>query len=139
MQYRKDKAGRQLSVLGYGCMRFARKGGGIDIDKAERELLAAIDAGVNYLDTAYIYPGSEAAVGEILARNSLRDKVVLATKLPQYLVRSAADLDRYFAEQCRRLKTDRIDCYLMHMLTDIAAWHKLEALGVREWIAAKKA
>ncbi len=139
MQYRQDRAGHKLSILGYGCMRFARRGGGIDLDKAEQELLAAIGAGVNYLDTAYIYPGSEAAVGEILARNSLRDKVFLATKLPQYLVRSAADLDRYFAEQCRRLRTDHIDFYLMHMLTDIAAWHKLEALGVREWIAAKKA
>ncbi len=139
MQYRNDKAGRPISVLGYGCMRFARKGGGIDLDKAEKELLAAIGAGVNYLDTAYIYPGSEAAVGEILARNHLRDKVYLATKLPQYLVRSAADLDRYFAEQCRRLRTGHVDYYLMHMLTDIAAWHKLEALGVREWIAAKKA
>ena len=66
MQYRKDKKGRELSVLGYGCMRFTRKGSGIDLEKAERELMYAVKSGVNYLDTAYIYPGSEAAVGEIL-------------------------------------------------------------------------
>ena len=67
MQYRKDKKGRDLSLLGYGCMRFTRKGGGIDIDKAERELMAAIRGGVNYLDTAYIYPGSEGAGGRFCA------------------------------------------------------------------------
>ena len=69
MQYRKDKKGRDLSLLGYGCMRFTRKGNAIDLDKAEREVTAAIEGGVNYLDTAYIYPGNEAAVGEILRRN----------------------------------------------------------------------
>ena len=54
MQYRKDKKGRDLSLLGYGCMRFTRKGNTIDLDKAEREVTAAIEGGVNYLDTAYI-------------------------------------------------------------------------------------
>ena len=80
MQYRKDRNGRDLSVLGYGCMRFTRKAGGIDLPKAEREILAAIRYGVNYFDTAYIYPGSEAALGEILARNHCREKVMIATK-----------------------------------------------------------
>ena len=63
MQYRKDKKGNSLSVHGYGSMRFTRQRGGIDLDKAEAEVMAAIEGGVNYLDTAYIYPGSEAAVG----------------------------------------------------------------------------
>ena len=63
MQYRRDKKGNAISLLGYGCMRFTKKGNSIDLDKAEKELLAAINGGVNYLDTAYIYPGSEAAVG----------------------------------------------------------------------------
>lgn len=139
MQYRQDKTGRPISILGYGCMRFTRKGAGIDLDKAEREVLAAIDAGVNYFDTAYIYPGNEAALGEILARNHCRDKVYIASKLPQYLVRSAADLDRYFSEQLRRLQTDHIDYYLMHMLTDVESWRKMEKAGVREWLAQKQA
>ena len=75
MQYRKDKSGRELSVLGFGCMRFTRKGNAIDIDKAEREILAAYRAGVNYYDTAYIYPGSEALLGTVLERNGIREKV----------------------------------------------------------------
>ncbi|MBQ9393097.1 MAG: aldo/keto reductase [Oscillospiraceae bacterium] len=138
MQYRKDKNGRQLSVLGYGCMRFARKGGGVDVDKAETELLEAYRAGVNYFDTAYIYPGSEAALGEILRRNGLRDKVYIATKLPQYLVTNRAALDRYFSEQLSRLQTDHVDYYLMHHLTDVAMWEKLKAVGALEWIEEKK-
>ena len=57
MQYRKDRYGRELSVLGFGCMRFTRKGTAIDLDKAEQEIMAAFRAGVNYYDTAYLYPG----------------------------------------------------------------------------------
>ena len=88
MQYRKDKKGNELSILGYGCMRFSRQGLGIDLDKAEAEVMAAIQGGVNYLDTAYIYPGSEAAVGEILRRNQCRNTIYLATKLPHYMIKS---------------------------------------------------
>ena len=62
MKYRKDKYGNEISVLGYGCMRFPRKNGSIDIEETEKQILAAIDAGINYFDTAYIYPGSEAAL-----------------------------------------------------------------------------
>ncbi len=138
MQYREDRYHNKISILGYGCMRFTKKGGSIDIDKAEKELMAAIDGGVNYLDTAYIYTGSEAAVGEILKRNHCRENVFIATKLPQYLIKSAGSVDRYFEEQLRRLQTDYIDYYLMHMLTDIAAWEKLCRLGIREWLERKK-
>ena len=138
MKYRKDKYGKELSVLGYGCMRFSKKGAGIDMEKTEKEILAAFRAGVNYFDTAYIYPGSEAAVGEILERNQIRDKVCIATKLPQYLIGSYAALDRYFKEELARLRTDYIDYYLMHHLTDVAMWEKLKAVGVLEWIEAKK-
>ena len=106
--------------------------------KAEKQILAAYNAGVNYYDTAYIYPGSESALGEILQRNSLRDKVFVATKLPQYMIHRAASIDRYFEEQCKRLRTDYIDYYLMHMLTDFDQWEKLKSLGIKEWIAAKK-
>ena len=138
MQYRNDRNGKPMSILGYGCMRFTKNGNAIDIDKAEKEVMEAINGGVNYLDTAYIYPGSEAAVGEILSRNHCRDQVSIATKLPQYLIKSESALDKYFKEQLSRLKTDRIDYYLMHMLTDIAAWEKLVKLGITEWIAKKK-
>ncbi len=139
MQYRNDKYGEPISILGYGCMRFTKEGGHFDEEKAERELMEAIEKGVNYFDTAYIYPGSEVLLGRIFERNHCRKKVSLATKLPQYLIKSEAALDRYFNEQLSRLRTDYIDYYLMHMLTDIAAWEKLMRLGIREWVEKKKA
>lgn len=138
MQYRNDKNGEALSVLGFGCMRFVKKGGGIDMDEAEREIMEAYHAGVNYFDTAYIYTGSEAAVGEIFARNHIREKIKIATKLPQYLVGSYAALDRYLNEQLARLRTDYVDYYLMHHLTDIAMWEKLKKVGILDWIVKKK-
>ncbi len=139
MQYRKDKYGNKLSVLGYGCMRFSQRAGRVDLAKAEREILAAYEAGVNYYDTAYIYPGSEAALGEILERNGLRDKVNIATKLPHYMIKSRGDAEKFFQEQLRRLRTDHVDYYLMHMLTDVKTWERLKAFGIVEWLQEKKA
>ena len=138
MQYRTDKHGDSLSVLGYGCMRFSRKGTGIDIEKTEQELMAAYRAGVNYFDTAYIYPGSEAALGEIVERNGIRDRIRIATKLPQYLIKNRASIDKYFEEELARLRTDHVDYYLMHHLTDIQQWVRLKGAGILDWIAAKK-
>ena len=98
MEYRTDRYGEKISQLGYGCMRFTKKGNSIDLDKAERELLCAYENGVNYFDTAYIYPGSEECLGKILARNNLREKVHIATKLPQYLMRSEGAIEKTFQE-----------------------------------------
>lgn len=137
MNYRKDKKGNDLSILGYGCMRFSKKGGSIDIDKAEKEVMEAIKSGVNYFDTAYVYSGSEAALGEILKRNNCREKIYIATKLPHYMVKSKKDLEKYFNEQLRRLNTDYIDYYLMHMLTDVKTWDRLKSLSVEEWLKEK--
>ena len=139
MQYRKDKLGNELSVLGYGCMRFPQKLGRIDMAQTEEQLLEAISRGVNYLDTAYIYPGSEAAVGKILEKNGLREKVYIATKLPHYLIKDRQQAEKLFQEELRRLRTDHIDYYLMHMLTDTDTWRRLENMGIKDWIQEKKA
>ena len=138
MKYRNDKYGNQISVLGYGCMRFTQKAGKIDLDKAEKEIMTAYEAGVNYYDTAYIYPGSEVALGEILERNQIRDKVNIATKLPQYMIKSLESAEKCFQEELKSLKTDHIDYYFMHMLTDIKSWERLKKLGIDEWIKEKK-
>lgn len=139
MQYRNDKNGTPISILGYGCMRFSRKGPSIDYDKAEAEVLKAIEGGVNYFDTAYIYPGSEELMGKIFESNGLRDEVLIATKLPQYLMRSINSVQKTFDEELKRLRTDHIDYYLMHMFTDVAEWERLKRLGMEEWIADRKA
>ncbi len=139
MKYRKDKYGNELSQLGYGCMRFTSKGGKIDYAKAESEIMRAVEKGVNYFDTAYAYAGSEECLGRILEENNVRDKVNIATKLPQYLVRSMKAIDRIFNEELSRLSTDHVDYYLMHMFTDISEWERLKSYGIEDWIAARKA
>ena len=138
MQYRMDKYGNPLSILGFGCMRFPQKGGHIDMEATEKQLLQAIDGGVNYFDTAFVYGNSEAVVGEILEKNSLRDRINIATKLPHYLVRKSLDFDKIFLEELRRLRTDHVDYYLMHMLTDTAVWDRLRSLGVESWLHEKQ-
>ena len=139
MNYRLDKYGNKLSALGFGCMRFQRKGGKIDMEAAERQILLALEKGVNYFDTAYIYPGSEAAIGEIFEKNNIRHRLYIATKLPHYLIRNIEVLEKLFNEQLRRLRTDHIDYYLMHMLTDTAAWQRLVEMGIEDWLAQKQA
>jgi len=138
MNYRPDKYGNMISVLGFGCMRFPQKLGRIDMKETEKEIMLAIEGGVNYFDTAYIYPGSEAALGEILEKNGVRDRVNIATKLPYYLIKDREGMEKLFCEELRRLRTDHVDYYLMHMLTDTDTWERLRGLGMVEWLEEKK-
>ena len=138
LNYREDKYGNKLSILGFGCMRFPRKATGIDFEETEKEIVYAVENGINYFDTAYVYGGSESVLGEILEKNSLRDKIYVATKLPHYLIKSKKDLETKFNEQLKRLRTDHIDYYLMHMLTDVDTWGRLISLGILDWIEEKK-
>ena len=138
MNYRPDKYGNRLSILGYGCMRFPRTMGIINIKETEQQIIEAIKNGINYFDTAFIYPGSESALGEILSKNKVRDQVYIATKLPHYLIKSVDGLEKIFNEQLKRLKTDHIDYYLMHMLTDAETWQRLIDMGILEWITEKQ-
>ena len=138
MQYRKDKYGNELSVLGFGCMRFQRRAGAIDMEEAEREIMLAYENGVNYFDTAYIYLDSEKTIGEIFERNGIRKNIHIATKLPHYLINSVAGMERLFQEELRRLRTDYVDYYLMHMLNDADTWQRLLDMGIGQWIEEKK-
>jgi predicted aldo/keto reductase-like oxidoreductase len=140
MQYRSDKrSGNQLSILGFGCMRFHRNVAGIDQKKAEQLIMQAIEAGVNYFDAAYLYPGSESSLGAALHNNNVRSRVYVATKLPIANCTSGTDFDVYFNKQLASLGTDYIDYYLMHNINSLAQWDALCAWGIREWISAQKA
>lgn len=139
MKYRLDKYGNELSVLGFGCMRFKKKLGRIEMADAERQVMAAYNNGVNYFDTAFIYPGSEAAIGEIFEKNKIRDKVYIATKLPPQLMRTTEILDKLLGEQLKRLRTDHVDFFLFHMMADIKVWERLKTIGIEKWIEDKRA
>ncbi|MDQ2087461.1 aldo/keto reductase [Herbivorax sp. ANBcel31] len=139
MQYRRfGKTNINVSVLGYGCMRFPKKNKRIDLEKTENQILTAVENGVNYFDTAYIYPGSEAALGEIIQRNNLRNKVYIATKIPSYMVNSKKSMEKVLKAQLKRLKTDYIDFYLLHSIQDTNSWEKAKRDGLVSFLEEMK-
>lgn len=144
MLYRKyGKTNEMVSVLGFGCMRLPIIGNDptkIDEEKAIAMIRYAIDAGVNYIDTAYPYHGtgfaqggaSEPFVAKALA-DGYRERVKLATKLPSWLIKARADMDHYLNEQLERLQTDVIDFYLVHSLNKVF-WSQLKEAGISEFL-----
>lgn len=118
MQYRKIlKTGEEISVLGYGGMRFPTKMGKIDVPLAKKQILTAIDLGVNYIDTAwfYHYGESESFLGNHIL-NSGR-KINIATKLPVPMVTKTSQMEEIFEKQRKKLNVEVIDFYLLHMLS----------------------
>lgn len=142
--YRKfGKTNEMVSALGFGCMRLPIIGNdptNIDADKAIAMIRYAIDAGVNYVDTAYPYHGtgftqggaSEPFVAKAL-KDGYRQKVNLATKLPSWLIKTRDDMDKYLNEQLERLQTDRIDFYLVHAL-NAHVWPVLKEAGIAAFL-----
>lgn len=145
MNYRKfGKLGIEVSAFGVGCMRFPmtknEKGEEIVDEAISTPVIRhAIDCGVNYIDTAYVYSGkrNEEAVGHAL-RDGYRDRVYLATKLPIWMCESREDMDKYLDEQLANLETDRIDFYLVHSLNR-DSWEKAVSLGVIDFLDKAKA
>ncbi len=133
------KNGEELSILGFGCMRFPTKGGNIDEPRAIAMIHDAIEKGVNYFDTAYIYHGgkSESLLGQALL-GGYRENVKIATKLPPFMLNKLDNAKKIMEKQLSRLQTDYIDYYLLHMLTDKPGFDRLASLGVMEWLEGLK-
>ena len=137
MKYRNmEKLGIRASAFGLGCMRFNGAASGdstIDEQKAISLIRQAIDGGVNYLDTAYVYldKTSETVVGKAL-RDGYREKVTIATKMPLGYVRDRESMEALLDEELRKLQTDHIDFYLMHGL-DKKEWESFKAIGAPEF------
>ncbi|MBN2609667.1 MAG: aldo/keto reductase [Candidatus Fermentibacteraceae bacterium] len=132
----------RVSALGFGIMRLPHEDG--DPSKILEEQAAAmvrhaIDSGVNYLDTAYNYHEGESEVflGKVL-ENGYRDRILLATKLPCWLVEGSEDFDRYFDRQLEKLRTDHVDFYLLHGLQD-DWWERLRGYGYLDWVERQMA
>ncbi len=142
MLYRKfGKTNEEVSILGYGCMRFPvidNDNKKINEEEAIKLLRHAIDNGVNYIDTAFPYHGgnSEEFVGKALS-DGYREKVHLATKLPSWLINSREDMDKYLDMQLERLNTDSIDFYLLHAL-DKEIWENYLKHDIFDFIKKAK-
>jgi hypothetical protein len=141
MQYRRfGKLDWEVSALGFGAMRLPVIGGdasNIDTELSIDMIRYAIDNGVNYLDTAYVYHrgNSEVLVGKAL-KDGYREKVRIATKMPMRLVEKEEDLDDFFNTHLERLQTDYIDFYLLHGLRE-ERWSKVKEFDVLEWAEGK--
>ena len=125
--------GIDLSLLGFGCMRFPMNEGKIDELVATNMIKEAMAKGVNYIDTAYPYHNgaSEPFVGRVLNEYE-RSSYYLATKLPMWLVNSVEDAKRLFEEQLERLDKTYIDFYLLHALNK-GTWQKVLDYGIIEY------
>ena len=147
------------SVLGFGAMRLPQIADGaepvdpaygrIDVPTANAMLRRAVEAGVNYIDTAYPYHdgASERWLGQALrvvadelfgsgadGLARLRTRLKVATKLPMFRVQSRDDCERYFSEQLERLQLPSVDFYLLHGLRagSLAKLHEYDVLGWAE-------
>lgn len=131
MQYRNfGRTGWKVSALGFGAMRLPVRGKQpmtkkIDEEEAIGMIRYAIDKGVNYVDTAYVYheQKGEGLLAKAL-RGGYRDQVKVATKSPIWLIKKKTDFDKYMDQQLKRLRTDHIDFYLFHALNK-DAWENI--------------
>ncbi|TQD28440.1 aldo/keto reductase [Methanolobus vulcani] len=141
MLYRKmPKNGDELSVLGFGAMRLpVKEDGSIDERTATDMVRYSIDNGVNYVDTAWPYHmgESETFLAKALA-DGYREKVKLATKLPQWMVKKPEDMDKFLNAQLEKLNTDHIDYYLVHSLVG-SSWETIKEIGILEFLDKAKA
>ena len=137
MKYRPmGKLNIQASAFGLGCMRFNGAASGdsvIDEQKAISLIRKAIDGGVTYIDTAYVYldKTSEIVLGKAL-QDGYRDKVTIATKMPIHAVHDRASMEALLEEELKKLQTDHIDFYLMHGINR-EGWEKFKAIGAPEF------
>lgn len=137
MKYRTmGKLGIEASAFGLGCMRFNGAASGdsvIDEEKAISLIRRAIDGGVTYLDTAYVYLSrtSEIVLGKAL-KDGYREKVTIATKMPSEAVHDRASMEALLSEELGKLQTDHIDFYLMHGINR-EKWEYFKSIGAPQF------
>lgn len=130
MQYRQfGNTGISASILGFGMMRMPKnEDGGYDEKWTIDTLRYAIDQGLTYVDTAYVYGDSERVTG-IALQDGYREKVILATKIPVAHMTCPEDFEKILNEQLQRLQTDHIDMLLLHGLNR-SSWELVQKFDV---------
>jgi len=146
MLYRKlGKTGCEVSILGFGCMRLPMQDSSqsaadrfdpnkfIDEELTIELIQYAKAQGVNYFDTAYPYHSgkSEPLLGR--AVRGFRKDVLIATKLPAWMVKGPEDFEKFLNEQLQRLATGYVDFYLLHGLGS-QTWAKMKELGALRFL-----
>lgn len=151
MATRLDKgANLNISLLGFGCMRFptnevenanGKKEKIIDMDRSAKLVDHAYAHGVNYYDTAYNYHKQKSgeAIGTLLKKYP-RESFYLANKMPTWLITDRAKAEEIFQEQLDKCQVEYFDYYLLHSLSDRESYDKVyETCGVYEYLLEEKA
>ncbi|MDO5825275.1 MAG: aldo/keto reductase [Methanosphaera sp.] len=143
MEYRvSPRNGEKISLLGFGAMRLKTNGTNVDIKQAREQIKYAIDNGINYIDTAYLYGNgsgsNEKALGEIIGDLGYRDRVYLSTKMNRMAIHSRDDMDKMLEHQLENLKTDHIDFYFIHNVISYDDITVLDDMGLYEFIEENK-
>lgn len=128
-------AGEKVSQLGFGAMRLPMAGDAVDEKEAIRMIRHALDSGVNYVDSAWVYHNgvSEQVVGKAL-KDGYRKKTFVATKSPVWDVKKEDDFQTFLDKQLEKLGVECIDFYLLHALNQ-GTWEtcqKHNAIGFGE-------
>ena len=137
-----DFQGKKLSMLGFGAMRLPTLGKDeeIDVELSERMIDRAIEAGVNYFDTAFPYHGgnSEIELGRILSKYP-RESYYLATKYPGHQVLDSYDPAEIFESQLKKCGVDYFDFYLLHNVSETSMSVYLdERWGIIDYFVEQK-
>ena len=146
MLYRKlGNCKQEVSALGFGCMRLPVVGGTgkaadiwdpnkpIDNTRAIDMIQCAVDQGVNYFDTAFIYHGGKSEVVLGKAIKDCREKIMVATKLPAWMVKNPEDFGSFLNKQLARLDSSYLDFYLLHGLNR-PLWQSMKEMGALEYL-----
>ncbi len=136
MLYRKvPKSGESLSILGFGCMRFPQMNGKIVEEKALNLIETAMEHGINYFDTAFVYHNGENE--KFLGKSIIpkyRNSIKVATKLPPWHVNIHDDMEKLFNSQLKKLRTDYVNYYLVHGIDCKATWERMKSLGLLDFL-----
>lgn len=143
MEYRVDaRTGKDVSLLGFGAMRLKSKGTTIDVDLATEQIKYAVENGVNYIDTAYLYGNgsgsNERVLGEIIENLGCRNNIFFSTKMNRMIIHSREDMEEMFTTQLNNLRTSYIDYYFLHNVISYSDVVKLIDCGLLDFIEDKK-
>lgn len=114
-----DYFGKETPKLGFGLMRLPKKRLGTDIEQVKQMVDLFMESGFTYFDTAYVYPGSEAAIRKALVDRYPRESYTLATKLNAFIMAPTEKAaKKQFYTSVERTGAGYFDYYLLHALMD---------------------
>lgn len=130
--------GMDTPKLGFGLMRLPRKGLGTDIEQVKEMVDLFLEAGFTYFDTAFVYPGSEAAIKKALVDRYPRDAYTLATKVNAMMTLNEKSAKKQFFTSLERTGAGYFDFYLLHALMD-GSYTKYDRYHLWDFVQEQKA